>query len=136
MCILSSKSTHFCTVVPTNNFHPLMNVNRWNVFCTVIISVHCAIFTALIQRPLWSRDSSVSVFSRLRAGRLGFLSRRGRIFSFHHNLQTGWGAHTASWPVGTGALCSGVKRSIREDNYSPPSSADVRLYWAVLPRVA
>jgi hypothetical protein len=39
-------------------------------------------------------------------------------FSLHHRVQTGSGAHPASYP--------GVKWPGREADHSPPSSADVR----------
>jgi hypothetical protein len=47
-------------------------------------------------------------------------------FSLHHRVQNGSRAHSASYPVGTGALFLGVKRQGREADYSPPSSAEVK----------
>jgi hypothetical protein len=47
-------------------------------------------------------------------------------FSLRHNVQTGSGAHTAFCPVGTRGSFYGVKRPVREANYSPPSSAEVK----------
>jgi hypothetical protein len=39
-----------------------------------------------------------------------------------HSVQTGSGAHPASYPVGTRTISSGVKRPMREaDSSSPPS---------------
>jgi hypothetical protein len=38
----------------------------------------------------------------LRAARPGFDSRQGQDFSLLHNVQTGSGAHPASYPMGTG----------------------------------
>jgi len=46
-------------------------------------------------------------------------------FSLLHRVQTGFGSHTASYPVGTGALSQGVKRPEREADHSPPPSAEV-----------
>jgi hypothetical protein len=38
----------------------------------------------------------------LRAGRSGFESRQGQGFSLLHNVQTGFGAHSASYPMDAG----------------------------------
>jgi hypothetical protein len=46
-------------------------------------------------------------------------------FSLHLRVQNGSGAHSASYPMGTGALTLGVKRPVREADHSPPSSAEV-----------
>jgi hypothetical protein len=45
-------------------------------------------------------------------------------FSLHHRFQTGSGAHSASYPMGTGALSLGVKRPGSEADHSPPPSAE------------
>jgi hypothetical protein len=48
-------------------------------------------------------------------------------FSPHHRVQTGSGAHPASYPIGTrGSLSLGVKRPGREADHSLPSSAVVK----------
>jgi hypothetical protein len=76
-----------------------------------------------------SRDSSVSVVTRLRAGRPGLGSRQGQgIFSLHHRVQTGSGAHPASSPMGAGgrALTPAVERSGLEADHSSPSNAEVK----------
>jgi hypothetical protein len=54
----------------------------------------------------FSLSLSLSLFfcfdtSGIRAGRLGFQSRQRQIFSFLHNVQTGSGAHPASYAIGT-----------------------------------
>jgi hypothetical protein len=48
----------------------------------------------------------------------------------HHPVQAGSGAHPASYPVGTRDSLPGDKRSGREANHSPPSSAGVRNAWS------
>jgi hypothetical protein len=48
-----------------------------------------------------------------------------RFFLFH-NVQTGSGAHPASFPLGTGGPLLGVNRPGREADHSPPSSAEVK----------
>jgi hypothetical protein len=47
-------------------------------------------------------------------------------FSLRHRVQTGSGAHPASYPVGTKGPLLGVKRPGREADHSPPSSAEVK----------
>jgi hypothetical protein len=47
-------------------------------------------------------------------------------FSLRHRAQTGSGTHPTSYPMGTGGLSLWVKRPGREDDHSPPSSADVK----------
>jgi hypothetical protein len=56
-------------------------------------------------------------------------SRWGQEFSFLHVVQAGSGAHPASYPMGTGALSPGVKRSGREADHSTPTSAEVKKTW-------
>jgi hypothetical protein len=50
--------------------------------------------------------------------------------SLLHSIQTGFGAHPASYPMGTGGCFSGVKRPRREADHSPlvPKSRMVGLY--------
>jgi len=59
---------------------------------------------------LWRRGSSVSVLTRLRAGRPGFDSRHGKRFSLRHRVQTGPGAHQDSYRLGNGGKAA-VERS-------------------------
>jgi hypothetical protein len=62
---VSMNGTDVCTIIPTNNLHSSININYWNIFLSAVensstarclfcndISLHCAIFTAVIQRPL------------------------------------------------------------------------------------
>jgi hypothetical protein len=51
-------------------------------------------------------------------------------FSLHHRVQTGSGAHPASYPMGTEGSFSGIKRPGRETDHSPPSSAEVKNTWS------
>jgi hypothetical protein len=46
--------------------------------------------------------------------------------SLPHRVQTGSGAHSASYPMGTRVLYLGVKRSGRKADHSPPSTAEVK----------
>jgi hypothetical protein len=43
-----------------------------------------------------------------------------------HRVQTGSGAHPASYPMRTRDLSLGAKRPRREADHSPPSSAEVK----------
>jgi hypothetical protein len=47
-------------------------------------------------------------------------------FCLHHRVQNGSGAHSASYPMGTGGLSLGVKRPGREADHSPSSSAKAK----------
>jgi hypothetical protein len=49
------------------------------------------------------------------------------------SVQTGSGAHPASYPMGTGALSPAVKRPGGEVGHSPPSSAKVKNGGALPP---
>jgi hypothetical protein len=49
-----------------------------------------------------------------------------KIFSLFHNIETGSGADTPSYTTGNGAVSSGVKRSGREADHSPQSSAEFK----------
>jgi hypothetical protein len=71
----------------------------------------------------------------LRAGRLGFYSRQRQHFSLLHSVQTGSGAHRASYPVGTGG--EGCFARGKAD-HSPPSSAKVKNVGGIpsLPRTS
>jgi hypothetical protein len=69
---------------------------------------------------------SVSMETRLRTGRPGWNSRRGAMMGFsslRHRVQTGSGAHPASYLMGTGCSYSVVEWSGRAADHSPPSSA-------------
>jgi hypothetical protein len=56
---------------------------------------------------------------------------RGQEFSLLHVIQTGSGAHPASYPMGTGGSFPGreVKQQGCEADHSPPASAEVRKTW-------
>jgi hypothetical protein len=56
-------------------------------------------------------------------------SQYGQEFSLHQAVQTGSGAHPASYPMGTGALTQGVKRPGSEADQSTPASAEVKKKW-------
>jgi hypothetical protein len=62
-------------------------------------------------------------------GVLGFDSQRG-LGIFHHRVQSGSGAHPASYPMGTRGSFPGVKPPGREADHSPPSSAGVKNAWS------
>jgi len=55
------------------------------------------------------------------------------IFSIRHRIQTGSGAHPASFPINTGGSYPEIRRPGREDDHSPPSSAEInaRSYNAI-----
>jgi hypothetical protein len=49
-----------------------------------------------------------------------------RNVSLLHKVETGSGAHPASYAIGTGGCFPGVKRQQREADYSPLSIAEVK----------
>jgi hypothetical protein len=51
-----------------------------------------------------------------------------RIFLLQ-DVQTGSGAHPASYPMGTGALSPRIKRQEREADHSLPINAEVKKMW-------
>jgi hypothetical protein len=53
--------------------------------------------------------------------------------SLFHSVQTGSGAHPASYTIGTGALPVGAKRQGRESGRSPPPGAEVKNCGAIPP---
>jgi hypothetical protein len=79
--------------------------------------------------PIVSWDSSVS-----RASGYGLDDRMIGVrfpagtgnFSLRHRVQTGSGAHPASYPMGTGPLSFGVKRRGQEADHSPPYTTKVK----------
>jgi hypothetical protein len=50
-------------------------------------------------------------------------------FSLLKIVQSGFGVHPTSYPMGTGSSFPGVKRSGREADNSPPTSAEVKKMW-------
>jgi hypothetical protein len=57
------------------------------------------------------RDNSVTIVSRLQVERPGFDSWEGKgYFSLHHSIQTGSGAHPATYFAGIGGSLPEVKR--------------------------
>jgi hypothetical protein len=80
-----------------------------------------------------SRESSVGIVTGYglddRGSRIRFPVVAGN-FSLHYRVQTGTGAHSASYSVGNGASSLAVKRAGREDNHSPQSSATINNAWS------
>jgi hypothetical protein len=84
-----------------------MLTSLWLLLSLLLISSplhhHYCATTLILQLWTWSQDSSVSKVTRLQAGWLGFNSRLGQgFFYLCCHVQTGSGAHPASYPVGTG----------------------------------
>jgi hypothetical protein len=71
--------------------------------------------------------SSVSIMSDYGLDGRGSIPDRGRGFSSNLFVQTGSGAHPASYTMGTGGSFPGDKAgSGRHADHSPPSSAEVK----------
>jgi hypothetical protein len=74
-----------------------------------------------------SRGSSVSVASDYRLDGRGSSPTEAEDFSSNLCVQTGSGAHPASYTTGTGGSFPGGKvRPGRDADHSPPSSAEVK----------
>ena len=61
---------------------------------------------------------------------LGLESRRGQTFFLLQNAQNGFGAHTASYFMGTGDFCRGLSDRRCEVDHSPSSSVEVKNEWS------
>jgi hypothetical protein len=81
-----------------------------------------------IHSYIGSRDSSVGIATRLRAGRSGFDSRGGGLFTTVSRTALGPTQPPIHWVPG--ALSLGVKRPGRDADHSPPSSAEVKNTWS------
>jgi hypothetical protein len=83
-----------------------------------------------VRRDLGSRGSSGSIVSDhgLDDREIEVRSPTGaEDFSSSPCVQTGYGAHPASYPIGTGGPFPGGKaRPGRDADHSPPSSAEVK----------
>jgi hypothetical protein len=78
-----------------------------------------------------SRDSAVGIATGYWLDVRGVEVRVpvGSSISLLHIVQTGYGVHPTSYPMGTGALSPGVKRPEREADHLPPTSAEVKKTW-------
>jgi hypothetical protein len=62
-----------------------------------------------------------------------FESRWGQELSLPHVIQTGFGAHSTSHPMGTGGSFLGVKRPGREADRSPPANTENKIHTSTPP---
>jgi hypothetical protein len=74
----------------------------------------------------WIRDSSVNIATGWTVGARFLPGVRNR--SLLHIVQTGCGAHPASYP-----LSLGVKRLRHKADYSPPSGEEAKYGWVISP---
>jgi hypothetical protein len=58
------------------------------------------------------------------------------IYSILHSVQIGSGAQPPSYPTSAGGCFPGVKRERRQNNCSPPSSAEVKIGGATIPSLS
>jgi hypothetical protein len=74
-----------------------------------------------------SRGNSVSIVSDYGLDERGSIPDKAEDFSSRLCVQTGSGAHPASYPMGTGVpLPGGKARPGRDADHSTPSSAEVK----------
>jgi hypothetical protein len=73
-----------------------------------------------------------SVYQKARSWTAGVAFPAGaRNYSHLHSVQTGSGAHPASYSIGTKAISPQVKRPRHEEDHSPPSSIEVNTGGAI-----
>jgi hypothetical protein len=85
-----------------------------------------------------SGDSSVGIPTSYGMDGRDSIPGRGERFCLIHRVQTGSGAHPASYPMGIEDSFPGVNRLGREADHPHPSSAEVKNGGAIspLPRMA
>jgi hypothetical protein len=74
---------------------------------------------------IWSRDNSFAIAMSYRLYGRGSRWEQ-KIFLYLTSVQTGSGAHSASYPMDTGVHSAGLKGLGREADHSPPSSAEAK----------
>jgi hypothetical protein len=80
-----------------------------------------------------NQDTFEKTEAQLVYRRTGVLFLAGaRHFSFHQIVQTGYGAHPASYTMSNGTFPPEVKWPGREADHSPPLSADTKNVGAIL----
>jgi hypothetical protein len=96
------KSLHWPIQFEMNPVHvfTISFFNRSIHFSITLMCVCIYIYIYIYIYIFKSREISVNTVTRLRAGPLGFDSRQGLDFSFHHQVWTGSGAHPATYPAG------------------------------------
>jgi hypothetical protein len=83
----------------------------------------------ILLRNINSVSTALSYGLDDRSSRVRFPSGAG-IFSLHHSVQNGSGAHPASYLIGTTGSFLGSKELEREADHSPPSNAEVKNAWS------
>jgi hypothetical protein len=75
-----------------------------------------------------SRDSAVGIATGygLDGRGVGVQILLGKDFSSLHVVQTNYGVHPASYPMGNGGSFPGIKRPGREADHSPTTSTEVK----------
>jgi hypothetical protein len=107
------------TVLHTRFSFPPTNLLQKGKFCLCLETAN----------RLWRNSTQQNCFSLYKISFFLWRWKRVWVFSAHHIVQTGFGAHPTSYPVVPCTLSSGVKRQGREADDSPPSSAVVKNTW-------
>jgi hypothetical protein len=108
-----STSFHFCHFVIHSVRKLLVTPSYYLPFWEMTV-VNGSLDSSAVQR--WDTGWMIGVRDPAGAGN----------FSFHHRVQTGSGAHPASYPIGTRGSFPGGKAAGREADHSPASSAEVK----------
>jgi hypothetical protein len=132
-CSLKIKSEGLCLAVLRIMFFMDYWIMRSSVLKIMWISEHWFQHKQIqmqIKTVIFTFSELCRYSDWLWGGRPELTSRQGKDFSLLHSVQPGSGAHPASYPMGTGGSFSWVKRSDREADRSPPSSAEVVNTWS------
>jgi hypothetical protein len=115
---------------PLSAKRPFVKSSTWQPHHWINQTETCTFPYTFIAR-LRDTNTEHNLYTVLRARWSGVrVSARVGNSSLHHRVQTGSGAHPASYSMGNRALFLWVKRPEREADHSPPSSAEVNNAWS------
>jgi hypothetical protein len=94
--------------------------------CPVLKSLDVKLYNKWTSGKVTSRDSCVSIVTRLRAIWFRFPERAAMVL---HSVHIGSWTHSVPYPMGTGRFSPGIKRPWYKANHSLPSSAEIKNAW-------
>jgi hypothetical protein len=118
-------STRSFTVLSPSSNHTASSAYQPDRYLWSSNSIFFSTLLCLFRLPLRKYYDFMVAISSLYFCWPGFDSRQKQSFSVIHIIQTGPGAHPASYPLGTGDSFPWVKRTERETDHPPPYSAEV-----------
>jgi hypothetical protein len=116
-----------------NLIGPVMMGHCSDTVCIILTNTDKLNSSLLVRRLLCHRSVGIATGYGLGGRETGvrFPAEARDCCSLFHSVQTGSGAHPASYTIGTGALSPGGKRQWREADHSPASSAVVKNNGAI-----